>query len=91
MTKTLTIALPDDLERALTTQAELLQKSPEELVLQVLSQQLAPAQSEPQQENDQTDPLLSLIGSIHSDIRDVAENHDAYIGQALYQDLKGEP
>jgi hypothetical protein len=81
MTKMLTIALPDDLEQALSVQAQLLQKSPEELVVQVLSQQLTLTQAESQLAEDPSDPLLKLIGSIHSDIPDVAENHDHYIGQ----------
>jgi predicted transcriptional regulator len=40
MAKTFVITLPDDLEQALTTQAESLNKSPEELMLQLLSEQL---------------------------------------------------
>jgi len=31
---------------------------------------------------------LRLIGSLSIDIPDLAENHDDYIGQALYQELK---
>ncbi len=87
MTKTFTITLTDDLEEILTSQAERLNKSPEELVLQVLSQQLTPLlqSNSPQVE---TDPLLQLIGSLSVDIPDLAENHDYYIGQALYQELR---
>ncbi len=40
MAKTFTINLPDDLEQALTAQAERLNQSPEEIVLQALSHQL---------------------------------------------------
>lgn len=40
MAKTFVITLPDDLEQALAAQAERLNKSPKEVVLQVLSQQL---------------------------------------------------
>jgi hypothetical protein len=89
MAKTFVITLPDDLEQALTTQAERLNKSPEEVVLQVLSQELTNlAQCETIQKTE-TDPLLRLIGSLSMDIPDLAENHDYYIGQALYQELKG--
>lgn len=87
MAKTLTIAIPDDLEQALTAQAECLNKSLEEVALQVLSQQLitpSPSISTPEVE---TDPLLRLIGSLSVDIADLAENHDRYIGQALARDL----
>ncbi|WP_009631517.1 hypothetical protein [Synechocystis sp. PCC 7509] len=89
MAKTFTITLPDDLEQALTAQAERLNQSPEEIVLQVISQQLTtllPSNSVPQVE---TDPLLRLIGSLTIDVPDLAENHDYYIGQALCQELKG--
>lgn len=90
MTQTFLITLPDDLEQALNAQAERLNKSPEEVVLQVLSQQLITSyQSNFIQQTD-TDPLLRLIGSLSVDIPDLAENHDYYIGQALYQELRGD-
>lgn len=84
---TFTIILSDELEQALITEAERLNKSPEEVVLQVLSQQLGTS-SQSQTQPEETDPLLRLIGSISVDIPDLAENHDKYIGQALYQELK---
>jgi hypothetical protein len=83
MPKTFEIPLPDDLEEALTTQAKRLNKSPEETMLQLLSQQLTnPSEIEGVQQTE-TDPLLKLIGSISVDIPDLAENHDYYIGQTL--------
>jgi hypothetical protein len=87
MAKTVTITLTDDLEKVLISQAERLNKSPEEIVLQVLSEQLTTSfqSSLPQAESD---PLLRLIGSLNTDVPDLAENHDYYIGQALYQELK---
>jgi hypothetical protein len=89
MAKTFEITLPDDLEQALTTQAKRLNKSPEETMLELLSQQLTnPSEIEGVQQSE-TDPLLKLIGSISVDIPDLAENHDYYIGQALYRELNG--
>jgi len=44
-------------------------------------------QSNPAQQVE-TDPLLWLIGSLDIAVPDLAENHDYYIGQALYQELK---
>ena len=90
MAKIFTITLSDDLEQALTAQAERLNKSLEEIVLQVLSQQLTtllPPNLVPQVE---TDPLLQLIGSPSVNVPDLAENHDYYIGKALFQELKGD-
>ena len=37
------------------------------------------------------DPLLRWAGAIDSEISDVAERHDYYIGQALYRELRGNP
>lgn len=88
MAKNFVITLPDELEQALITQAEYLNKSPEEIMLQVLSEQLiTPSKLETLQKTE-VDPLLRLIGSLSVDIPDLAENHDYYIGQALDQELK---
>jgi hypothetical protein len=89
MAKTFVITLPDDLEQALTTQAERLNKSPEETMLQLLSEQLTSPSRLGAVQQAEADPLLQLIGSLSVDIPDLAENHDYYIGQALYRELKG--
>ena len=89
MAKTFVINLPDDLEQVLIALAEHLSKSPEEVVLQVLSQQLTTPSLSQSVQQSEADPLLRLIGSLSVDIPDLAENHDYYIGQALYQELKG--
>jgi hypothetical protein len=88
MTKTLVITLPDYLEQALTAQAKQLNQSPEELILQVLSQQVTAQPQPPTAQSTEIDPLLPLIGSLTVDIPDLAENHDYYIGQALLRELK---
>ena len=36
-----------------------------------------------------SDPLMALFGTIKTDINDVAERHDEYIGQALFDELRG--
>ena len=89
MPKTFVITLPDDLEQALTIQAENQNKSPEKIMLQVLSEKLTDSSKLEDTQESETDPLLQLIGSLSVDIPDLAENHDYYIGQALYQELKG--
>ena len=87
MTKTFVINLPDDLEQALNIQAKQQSKSPEEIMLQVLSEKLTdPSRLEYKQETE-TDPLLKLIGSLSVENHDLAENHDYYIGQSLHQEL----
>jgi hypothetical protein len=89
MARIFTITLPDDLAQALTAQAERLNKSPEEIMLQVLLQELTISLQPNSAQQVETDPLLQLIGSLDIDVPDLAENHDYYIGQALYQELKG--
>jgi hypothetical protein len=87
MAKTFTITLPDDLEQALTSQANSLNQSLEDNLLQVLSEQLKTSSSLSQKQPIETDPLLKLIGSLNIDIADLAENHDRYIGQNLYEEF----
>lgn len=40
-------------------------------------------------EQPEYDPITPLIGSLHLDTHDLAENHDRYIGQALHQEMRG--
>lgn len=89
MAKTFVITLPDDLEQALTIAAERLNKSPEEIMVQVLSEQLTHSPELGGIQQAEADPLLQLIGSLSVDLPDLAENHDRYIGQALNRELKG--
>ncbi len=88
MAKTLTITLPDNLEEQLTAQALRLNQSPEAILLQALTRQLKLLSQINLLPVTETDPLLRLIGSIDVDIPNLAENHDRYIGQDLYQELK---
>jgi hypothetical protein len=89
MSKTLTITLPDNLDQALTAQAHRLNQSLETIVLQALTKQLTALSQANSVQTVETDPLLRLIGSLNVDIPDLAENCDRYIGQDLYQELKG--
>lgn len=85
MTKTLTITLPDALEQALAQTAVQTQTTPEQLILTALAQKFLP----PSASDLTNDPLFQLAGSITSNIPDLAENHDYYIGQALYKEMNG--
>lgn len=81
MAKTLTINLPDDLEHQLTIQAEQLNISLEQLILQSLkSTNLA--------DSLEVDPILPLIGTLKFENSDLGENHDNYIRESLQQELK---
>ncbi len=88
MAKTLTIQLTDALEQVLILEAQRLNKSPEDVVLELLSQQLPAITQSQTGAQAEDDPLLSLLGSIHLEgISDLGENHDYYIGQALFREL----
>ncbi|MEH2171794.1 MAG: hypothetical protein ACYTXT_28390 [Nostoc sp.] len=82
MAKTLTIQLSDDLESKLTAQAQKLNLSLEDLILQSLSQ------SAKQENISEFDPILPLLGTLKFDNSDVGENHDQYLQQTLQQELK---
>jgi hypothetical protein len=83
MSTTYTITLPDNLEQALSQTLTQTKQTPEETILQLLTQSLIPA-IDPDLAND---PLFQLAGCITSDLTDIADNHDHYIGQALYQEM----
>jgi hypothetical protein len=81
-----TITIPPHLETALNQT----DGTPEELILQLLTQKLMPADVQPSivanspAPDRSLDPLFRLAGCITSDLTDVAQNHDYYLGQALY-------
>ncbi len=80
----ITIDLPEALQQSLLSQAAQTQTTPEQLIIQLLTQNLVPTTSPPDLAKD---PLFQLAGSITSNIPDLAEHHDYYIGQALYEEM----
>lgn len=82
MAKTLTIQLTDDLERYLIAQAEKLNLSLEDFILQSLSQSVKLEIS------TEADPILPLLGTLKFESSDIGENHDKYLQQTLQQELK---
>ena len=86
-----TIDLPDILQPQLLAQAEHLQISIEAFILQAIRQQLT--QTSPTADalpplSPTAQELLSIIGSLNLGTTDLSENHDRYIGEALYQELR---
>lgn len=77
----ITITLSPAIETKLLSHAQHLNISLESLVLKTLEETAAQI---PDLDND---PLIALFGSIHSDVPDLAENHDRYLGQAIARDL----
>ena len=79
MSHTIQLHLPDDVYATLQRQAEQEGKTVEDFVAEHLS---AGTQSVAD------DPLLQLAGALDSDLGDIAERHDDYIGQRLSKGLK---
>jgi hypothetical protein len=80
----LTIDLPEALQQSLLSQAAQTHTTPEQFIIQLLTQNLIPNTPPSDLTND---PLFQLIGCIDSDILDVPEKHDEYIGQAIYEEM----
>ena len=78
----LTIDVPEEIFSYLNKLALQQGKTPETLAQELVSTAV--------QELEE-DPLLRWAGAIDSEISDVAERHDYYIGQALYRELRGNP
>ncbi|MBV8127814.1 MAG: hypothetical protein ACLQU5_25335 [Isosphaeraceae bacterium] len=82
MSHPLTIDVPEEVFSYLNKLALQQGKTPETLAQELVSTAV--------QELEE-DPLLRWAGAIDSEISDVAERHDYYIGQALYRELRGNP
>ncbi|MBW4557748.1 MAG: hypothetical protein KME59_17790 [Trichormus sp. ATA11-4-KO1] len=82
MSKILTIQLSDELEHQLTIQAEKLNISLEELILQSLAKSLQ--FKNPHEE----DPILPLLGTLRFENSALGENHDHYLQESLHQELR---
>ena len=80
----LTITLEDDLQQTILTHATQINLTLEDLILQTLRQQF-PNVTAPSPEAQE---LLNLIGTLDLGTTDLGENHDRYIGEALYRELR---
>jgi hypothetical protein len=74
MTKTLMLELSDNIYDVLLETSAQVGQTPEQFILEWVEHRIKEAAS---------DPLLQLAGTIESDITDVSERHDEYLGAAL--------
>jgi len=74
MGHTLQLNIPDDVYEVLRSRAEQQGTTLEQVAEEYLSRSAMPLEE---------DPLLRLAGVLDSDLGDVAELHDRYIGQGL--------
>jgi len=80
MGHTLTLEIPEDVYEPLLKRAKEIGRTPEEVVTEWLSTAVYRLAD---------DPLLRLAGVFESDVTDISERHDDYIGQGLMQELSG--
>jgi len=83
MSQTLVLEIPDATWAELQRSAQVRHQRPEDLALTLLQDRFAELP-----ESVESDPLIRLFGSIHSDLTDVAERHDEYIGASLFRSLR---
>lgn len=75
MAKALTLTLPDSVYHPLLTMADRAGQAPEQMISEWIENTVRQLTDE--------DPLLQLAGLFESDLTDISENHDNYIGQNL--------
>ena len=80
MVHTLVLEVPEELYEPLVKKAKQTGQAPEKVVLEWLKKTIQPLHE---------DPLLQLAGIFESDLTDIGEKHDEYIGQGLMRELRG--
>ncbi len=80
MNHPITIEIPEAVYRSLEKRAAEQGKTPAALAAEWVVASVG---------GDSEDPLLKWAGFIDSEISDVAERHDFYLGQALADELRG--
>ena len=85
----ITIDLTDTLQSEVLEQANQLNITIETLILNTIKNRFAPPPILPVNRtiDEENDPLLKLIGTLHLGTTDLGENHDYYLQQALIQEL----
>lgn len=71
--KPLILQLPEHVRRGLEAEARRSNTNLEDCAIALLESRLAP----------QDDPLANLVGTLTADTDDIADRHDAYLGDAI--------
>jgi hypothetical protein len=79
MERTLTLELSDEIYEPLKKTAQETGKTPEELAVEWLLLAIRYALN---------DPVEDFIGAFHSDVPDLGDRHDHYLGQTLTANLR---
>jgi plasmid stability protein len=79
MSQTLTVDLPDEVYELLRRSAEVEHRSPEDIAADLLAASVR---------SREEDPVLQLLGTVESEVTDVAARHDEYIGRSIAGELR---
>ena len=82
MGHTIVLEVPENLYEAIRSEAVKHGQTPDKLAAQWLDEAVRRVQSAEQ------DPLIRLFGTIQADVANVAEQHDRYISQSLFRELR---
>lgn len=89
--KTIEIQIDDELFQQAQIVAESRHSTVQDILVEMLKSLASKGTAEtavPTEAEMEDDPILRLIGSIHLEgVHDLGENHDYYIGQALYREM----
>jgi hypothetical protein len=89
--KTIELVIDDQLLERVNTIAASQNRTIQELLIKLLnSLDGADTSKHAIADEPEYDPITPLIGSLHLNTNDLAENHDHYIGQALHREMKGD-
>lgn len=83
MSNMVALEVPQELYEALQAEAQKKGQDPDTLAVEWLTEAIRQASA------IEDDPLTLLFGTIESEITDIAEQHDSYIGGALVGKLRG--
>ncbi len=78
---TLTVQIPDDIYEPLLLLAQRTGQTPEDVIAECIAATIQPPSE---------DPLIRLLGSLESDVTDLGERHDYYIGQGLLAEIRND-
>ena len=82
MSETVPLLVPEEIYEALRKQASKKGQQPDTLAIEWLTEAIQQASSA------ETDPLVQLFGTLESDVSDIAEQHDKYLGKSLARELR---
>ena len=79
MGHSLTLDIPDEVYQPLVEKAQQAGQTPEALATKYLAQAV---------QGEEQDPLLRWAGAFSSEVTDLAERHDDYLGDGLLQEMR---